>query len=257
MTTNKNLRIADIQTSDILFYDDGQKDRCYKVCAERNIDCLPALDEPRTLYSRDDALQKFRSERLGDERKLGPEVNIFDSAVLEKFRLQPLLMVYQGNDLEGVVHFSDYNKPLVRAYLYGLLHEYEKSLRALLIRNGFKNVDMIAYFSDKKARDGNPELYETKINDYFKYGSQKKLPQFEVFYVWDLIALVNHKHILKLSDKSKLRNMLMHANEFANPEDPGAENFIYDFETFENFFRWTQELQLDYKRVTNRLVFTL
>ena len=48
----------------------------------------------------------------------------------------------------------------------------------------------------------------------------------------------------------------MHANELNNMQDSGAEGFIYDFETFENFFRWCQELLLDFKRVNNRLAFT-
>ena len=257
MTIHKILRIADIQTSEILYFDEGLKERCYKFCTERNIDCLPSLDEPYTLYTRDEVLGKFRSERLTEERRLAPDVNIFDPQVLEKFRQKPLLLVYQGNDLRGVVHFTDYNQPPVRAYLYELLYEYEKALRALLTRNGFKNVDMIAYLSEKKAKERDPETYEKKVNDYFKYGSQKKLPQFEVFYLADLIALVNHKHILKLSDKTRLKNMVLQANEIVNPNDPTAENFIYDFETFENFFRWTQELLLDYKRVSNRLVFGL
>ena len=247
--------MADIQTTDILFYDEGVKDRCYKLCADRNIDCLPGLDDPRAVYMRDDVLQKFRAESLMEERRISAEANIFDPQVLEKFRRQPLLLSYQGNELSGVVHFTDYNQPQVSAHLYELFFAYEQSLRTLLIRSGFKNVDMIAYYSDKKTKVGNPEFYETKINDYFKFGSQKKLLQFEVFNLADLIALINHKRIIKLSDKTKLRNMIMHANEFVNLQEPGVENFIYDFETFENFFRWCQELFLDFKRVNNRLVF--
>ena len=248
--------MADIQTSDILFYDESAKDRCYKLCADRNIDCLPSLDDPRAVYLRDDILSKFRAESLMEDRRVSADANIFDSQVVEKFRRQPLLLVYQGNELSGVVHFTDYNQPQVSAYLYEMFFEYEKTLRALLIRSGLKNVDMVAYFSDKKAKGDHAEFYETKINDYFKFGSQKKLSQFEVFNLTDLIALTNHKRIIKLTDKTKLRSMIMHANESINIQDPGAESFIYDFETFENFFRWCQEMFLDFKRVNNRLTFT-
>ena len=256
MTTRKILRMADIQTSDILFYDEGAKDRCYKFCFDRNIDCMPSLDDPRSVYLRDDVLSKFRAEALMEDRRISADANVFDPQVVEKFRHQPLLFAYRGNELSGVVHFSDYNQPQVSAHLYELFFEYEKALRTLLIRSGLKNVDMIAYFSDKKAKGDSAEFYENKINDYFKFGSQKKLPQFEVFNLTDLIALTNHKRIIKISDKTKLRNMVMHANQFVNMQEPGAEGFIYDFETFENFFRWCQELFLDFKRVNNRLVFT-
>ena len=256
MTIKKTLRMADIQTSDILFYDDGVKDRCYKLCAERNIDCLPGLDDPRVVYMRDDVLSKFRAEALMEDRRVSADANIFDPQVIEKFRRQPLLLIYQGNEMSGVVHFSDYNQPQVSSYLYELFFEYEKALRALLIRSGLKNVDMIAYYSDQKTKSGQLGFYETRINDYFKFGSQKKLPQFEVFNLADLIALTNHKRIIKLTDKTRLRNIVMHANESINTQDPGVENFIYDFETFENFFRWCQELFQDLKRVNNRLVFT-
>jgi hypothetical protein len=256
MKTNKILRFSDIQTSEVLFYDEAVKDRCFKICTERNIDCLPVLEEPRTLYYRDEVLQKFRPENLSENGRVSADANLFDAQVLEKYRLQPLLLVYQGNELSGVAHYTDYNKPLVSATLLEILFEYEKSLRALLIRSGYKNVDMIAYFSDRKTKERTPELFERKVNEYFKYGSQKKLPQFEVFYMADLTALINHKRILKLNDKTKLRNMLVHANEFVNLDEPGTENFIYDFETFETFFRWVQELRLDMKRVANRLVFS-
>jgi hypothetical protein len=253
MTTDRVLHISDIQTSDVLYHDEGAKDRCYKVCAERNIDCLPSLDDPYALYIRDDTLQKFKPERLVEDRRVGADVDIFDPQILEKFRLNPLLLVYQGRDLAGVLHFTDYNKPVVGAFLFERLFEYENLLRLLLIRSGFKNVDMVAYLSEKKTRDADPDLYDRKINAYFKFGSQKKLPQFEVFCLVDLIGLVTQKHILKLTDKSKLRNMVMRVNEPLNPEEPGVENFIYEFETFESYFRWSQELLMDIKRVANRL----
>ena len=40
MTTRKILRMMDIQTSDILFYDEGAKDRCYNALANAT---LPSL----------------------------------------------------------------------------------------------------------------------------------------------------------------------------------------------------------------------
>src|SRR5687767_4703682 len=127
--TNNIVTFADIQISSILFYDPDLKDECYKFCVKRNIDCLPALDNPRKVYVRDDVIFDFLEEEVKDERIIDGSLNIFEPTLFEKFVTHPLLLVFSNNDLTGVVHFSDYNQPAVSIYLYEVFLSYEKALR--------------------------------------------------------------------------------------------------------------------------------
>jgi hypothetical protein len=254
----KKLSIADIQTGDFLYYDPDLKDQCYKFCAARDIDCLPALDNSRQIYVRNDELKGFETENVSEDRLVDGEIGIFDLQLLEKFRERPLLLVYGAHDLTGVVHFCDYNKPVVSLYLYELFFAYEKALRSLLIQAGKTNDDMISFFELQKAKKRKAEdikHYDEKITDYRTKGSKKKIPSFEVFYFSDLLALVNHLKIIKLSNPGELRNMVMHAGEFVHVQDPLTDDFIYNFRSFEVFFTLALQLHQDFKRVTNRLAF--
>jgi hypothetical protein len=262
MTTGKILRMADIQTSDILFYDPEFKKQCYDFCTERNIDCLPALDDSKKIYFRNEATLGFIGNTLTKDRIASSNLNIFAPEMLKRFREQHLLLVYNGDDLTGVVHFCDYNKPVVSLYLYELFFAYEKALRALLIQHKLNNEEMISYFkkkgeeNSKKKKLEDAEHYQEKIENYQERDSKKKVPPFEVFYLTDLVALINHKKIIKINNVGKLRNMVMHVNEFVNMADPRTEDQIYDFKTFQEFFGLTLQLHLDFKRVSNRLAFT-
>jgi hypothetical protein len=258
MIDRKTLTIADIQTSDLLYYDPDLKEKCYQFCKDRDIDCLPSVDDPKTVYLRDDIKRNFQPAPATKDRSVNGETSIFDPDMLERFRQQHLLMVYHGNDLTGVVHFSDYNKPVVSIYLYELFLSYEKTLRNLLIQSGKNNADMIAYFEEKKAKEQKSEVIvylSKKINDYHKEGSKRKVPPFEVFYLTDLTALINHMKIIKITDFSNLRNMVMHANEFVHRQDPTTDDFIFEFEPFEKFFKLAVKLHIDFKRVKNRIAF--
>lgn len=253
MAPGKRLIISDIQTTELLYYDPGLKEQCYKFCAQRDIDCLPALDDPQKIYMRNDAGKNFKESPVTVDRIVSGEVNIFIPAMLERFRQQPLLMVYHGENLTGVVHFCDYNKPVVSIYIYDSFLEYEKTLRSLLIKSGLNNEDMLAYFEEKMLKE--PDHYKEKIRVYRERDSKKKLQQFEVFYLSDLIALINHKKLIKLGDVGKLRNLVMHANEFVLMQDPTTDDLLYDFNTFEDFFGLVLLLHSDLKRVSNRLEF--
>jgi hypothetical protein len=260
MTFAKIITISDIQTSDLLYFDPALKDSCYKFCRDRDIDCLPALDDQQIIYLRDESTLSFRKEGITEDRKVAGFTNIFDEQMLKHFSKHPLLMVYSNMTLSGVVHFSDYNSSVVSLYLYELFLAYEKNLRALLVKHKLNNADMLAYFEMKKSKakkEKDTRFYEDKIRAYNENLSKnEKLQQFESFYLKDLIALANNRRITSLSDKVfELRNMVMHAHEFVNMEDPNTDDLIYNSETFKKFFELALILHKDYKRVSNHLAF--
>jgi len=177
---------------------------------------------------------------------------------MESFRANHLLFVYTNKELTGVVHFSDYNRPEVDDYLFGLLSAYERSLRKLLIQNGLKNQDMLAYFQavvDSSKEADEKQKYRRKIKEDEKYRTRnEKLPNFEKFYLRDLIELAEDRGIIKVGENvNDLRNMVMHAHELVNLEDVSRNDYIYDFETFEKFFKRVLDLLRDFKKVNNKI----
>ncbi len=245
----KQPTISDIQTREILFYDPAFEKESYAFCKDRNIDCLPSLDDPFAIFLRDDQKQTFREKRIDESRRISGAIPIFRSELLGRFHVQPLLLVYENDELSGVVHFADYGKPLVSLYLFELFFEYEKALRELLRRHKFKDEDIIAYFDSKG--------YGKKIKDYRNLTSKEKRPDFESFNIKDMVDFINEKELYKVGDVRELRNMIMHAHDLVNREDPDRNDYIYKYDSFEEFFNWVVTLHQDYRRLTNRLAFPI
>lgn len=258
--TNKRIILNDIQTSDLLYYDPGLENACFKFCQMRNIDCLPSLCNPLEYYRRTE--DSFCIAEVVPEMRVNCNKNIFDASLLDRFRYQHLLFVYADDELSGVVHFSDYNKPLVDTYLFSMLSAYERSLRTLLKANGLTNRHMLDYFQsviDSPATSNDRNKYKKRCRDYEKYQSEnEKLPEFEKFYVDDLIGLAKNKLGVEISEEVKdLRDDIMHAHELVYRRNPHLADYIYDFASFERFFLLVLRLLQDYKKVNNRILFSV
>ena len=261
--TQKILTFSDIRTGDVLYYDKSFKksflDRCYRFCEKREIDFLPALEKTDKMYFRDPQSETFKERYISGEMRVEADMDIFSEAVGQKFRKNPLLFVMNKGKLDGVVHFSDYNRPVVSIYLYELIVDYERKLRTVLIGAEKNNEHMLKYFEHKAAKEKDPQdknFYKDKITYYEKNKTKiSKLQEFEFFYLKELISFVNHLKLLKLGELDKLRNAVMHASDFVNMQDPKSESFIYDVKTFEAFWKSALQLHHDRKVVTNYLAF--
>jgi len=258
MTINP-ITFSDIQTSDLLYYDADIAEDCFKFCLARNIDCLPMLNNPRKYYRR--AQTSFTNEIITSKMCVEANDFIFNDGMLTKFKNNHLLFVFNGQVLTGVVHFSDYNKPEVGIYLFTLLDSYERSLRKLLAQSGYTNEDMLNYFIYKINRERKESRtkteFENKKSDYERNKSKYDLlPPFEMFYLTDLIYFTNHMKLSKVHDGVKeLRNAIMHAHTYVGKEDVNRNDYIYDFQSFKEFFSQVVILHQDYKKVNNRLAF--
>lgn len=249
----------DIQTSDLLYYDPDLNEVCFQFCQDRAIDCLPSLNNPRKFYRKTET--GFCEEEVMPERMVDSHEFIFERSLLERFRANHLLFVFVSKELTGVVHFSDYNRPAVNTYLFGLLSAYERSLRKLLVQCGLKNQDMLDYFrsvAETARKDERREIYRRKLDDYEKHRTRNdKLPVFERFYLKDLIELAGHRKIIVVNDTvNDLRNMVMHAHELVIMHDANRNDYIYDFNSFEKFFKQVETLLQDYRKVNNRVAFS-
>lgn len=149
------LNLDQIKTKDLLYYDADFSEICFRFCAERDIDCMPALNDPRKFYRRTNA--GFEEDRIEEDRMVEGGLSIFEPLLLEYFRNTPILFVFKNNRLTGVVHFSDYNRPEVDLYLFSVLSAYEKALRRLLVLHKFSDQNLLDFFminSNKAKKSG-------------------------------------------------------------------------------------------------------
>ncbi len=256
--THLHVSFSDIQTSELLYYDADICKDCLHFCNERDIDCLPALGKPFTFFRKTES--NFYEEHVTPERQAAINEFIFNPSLLERFRANPLLFVYSGHELTGVVHYSDYNRPAVGAFLYDQLSSYERSLRRLLVLHGLKNLDMLNYFKTAcekaiLAKQNSP--YQRKLREYQnRQAFNDRLPAFERFYLLDLMKLAGDRNILTVDTRvNELRNMVMHSHELVYMRDANRNDYIYDFSSFEDFFKQVTALLDDFQRVRNRVAF--
>lgn len=255
------LRIRDLQTTGLLYYDAAFSDRCWEFCEERDIDALPALDDPTVYYQR--AADGFEKAGVEPERRIGAEMKAFAPNLLALFEKHKLLFVYEGRELTGVVHFSDYNRPAVSQYLYGELLAYERALRALATAQGYTHEDIRTYYAAKVEKEGSVDKNggkahaQQKLEEYERDKDKiAQVPAFQYAYLNDLLTLLNHKLKLKLQVKvNDLRKMVMHARDFVDMADVETDDYIYTIESFARFFTAVGALHHDKRRVENRLAF--
>lgn len=110
--------IADIQTTDLFYFDDQQTQVCYSFCKRRDIDCLPVIGNPSAFSQRNDEAEGFDQYDFTGDRWTDANTFLFRPDLLKQFREQPIQFVFTHGELTGVVHFSDYNNSAVSIYLY-------------------------------------------------------------------------------------------------------------------------------------------
>jgi len=256
----KNLPcIADIQTTDLLYYDDQKIADCYSFCKGRNIDCLPVIGNPSTFFQRNKEAEEFDQNELTEDRWIHAYAFLFRPDLLERFKNQPIQFVFTHGELTGVVHFSDYNSSAVSIYLYDQIAKYERSLRQLAVLEKLENKDMRDYFEsnskEPRVKNKDRKFFEKRLNLYSsKQKEMLKVEEFQVFYLDDLIGLLEFRNVIQLDDSVvKLRDMIMHANSLIGMVDVHTDDLIYDIASFDRFFRRALALLSDSKRVHNRI----
>ena len=233
-----SLLLSDIQTTDLIYYDPDIETECLKFCDDRDIDCLPSLDDPRKYFKASEkTLKDLPLEQIADSR-----TPIFDPILIKRFITYKLLFVNTNNQLSGVVHFSDFNKPVVHSYLYNVISAYERSLRSFLRKKGLTDQQMLQVLNIKEK--------ETRIKTF---GKAKPL-SFQWCGLNDLIQFTNKEGGIKVrDDMNRLRNAVMHSHELVYKDDPDSDLYIYTVESFIEFTEFVQDLLRDFKRVSNRI----
>jgi len=225
----------DIMTTEVAYFEDFEKEEDAKrFCEDRDITYLPL--KSNNLLVREFKNGYFFETELRDNQKIVPTKKIFEKDVLELFEKNRVLFVFGNGKLEGIVHYSDYNREPVYIYLYSQILNFEKSLREILVKNGLKNEDMIEYFK-RKASEGESNFKE-KL-DYIEKSREtlKSFSEFQFFYLSDLIYLLDHHGLMKIDRRANdLRNYVMHSKDFVEHKDFRVLPSLYEFSSFKRFF---------------------
>lgn len=256
--------IADIQTTDLLYYDETFREQCLLFCNKRDIDCLPTLDHISVFYLRNNERNDFGRRSITNDRRIEASTFIFRPDLLSRFERHPLLFVFATGELRGVVHFSDYNRTIVNTFLFTQINRYERALRSLLIMNGSKDADMLDFFNhminkrgSDKDKERRKEIYGQQIdefNDPKEEALRAKVEEFQTFYLKDLIGLANWKMRLGLKNEpNDVRRAVMHSRDGVAMRDARSPDYIFDSKSFEAFFNSAQALFNDSRLVMNRL----
>ena len=129
------VRLSEIQTTDLIYYDPEFHEDCLKFCEKRDIDYLPSLVDETKFYAKSG--DTFDEKDIPPEQVVDEQTYIFDPMLLDRFCTYKLLFVSSNHQLSGVVHFSDYNRQAVHSYLFNLLSAFERTLRRLFYLNRF------------------------------------------------------------------------------------------------------------------------
>jgi hypothetical protein len=244
------IKIKDIMTKDIMFYDPVIEDDLKKYCKNRDITFFPDFDFKNLYYLKEN---EFVKQKIEQNKKFDSDMDAFDEKLLSAFKEKnSVLFVFNGNSLEGVIHFSDYNNTAVFSYLYNLISELERDLRKLLGSKGWGNNYMVNFFCMHK----NNEVYKRKYDIAKKYESKfNKVEPFQFFDLSDLIALCDSKKIIKLDNEvlKETRNTVMHSKNVVQNKDYESNPLIFNVTSFKHFLNSVIILRKASLKVRNRI----
>lgn len=209
----------------VLYYDEQQQEACAHLCRTLKIDYLPALDGLNK-YELNGNL--FTCSPIDNSQWVDIEGAIFhqDVPIIFKSQGHNVLFVRQHGVLIGVVHISDYNRPLVTETIQNWVLEFEHTLRRYLTAFGITDLD-ISKFLKKTAP------------------SDTRLHPFQTFFLTDLMRFVKqgNTHPFSLFEKEyqeirALRNGAMHGKDWVE-----NDNSVYDNVSLSDLFNRIETLK--------------
>jgi hypothetical protein len=160
------IKIKDIMTKDVTYYDPEIEDKLKTYCKEKDITYLPNLDLKKVYFLYPEA---FENKEIEESLKISPHLYVFDEVLLKRFQEgEHILFIFNQNLIVGIIHFSDYNRIEVYTYLYELIANLERDLRKLLFLNNLNNNDMLKFFETYANSD---EVYKEKFSKFKDYGN--------------------------------------------------------------------------------------
>ena len=196
---------------------------------------------------------KFHRKKIEEENKLDATENIFDDALIQKFKANThnVLFVFKGDVLTGIVHFSDYNQTQVLHAIQDDVLTFERNLRQYLFLKNFRNEDILEYFKFRAEKDEHAKrFFEGRLRQIDRRKAElNQLGEFQMFDLKDLLEFGNDaqsghlfeydkvdfqgKSVFESTLVNSLRNMAMHGK---NPVEIDEESSVYSIESLEYLF---------------------
>lgn len=243
------IKIKDIMIKDVIYYETEIEDNLKTFCKKEKITYLPSLDLKKVYFLHHEEL---KNKEIEGNLIISPDLNVFNESLLKLFQEgEHILFIFDQNLIVGIIHISDYNHVEVYTYLYELIANLERDLRKLLDLSNLNNDDILEFF--KKHADN--KHYKEKCSVFEDYGNKfNEVGPFEFFDLSDLVALCNYEKIVKIDQRViELRRKVMHSRSGIKNKDYEQNYPIYDFTSFETFFNDVIILQVEFKRIHNRV----
>jgi hypothetical protein len=229
------LTFGDIMERNVLYYDEQQQEACAHLCQTLKIDYLPALDGLNKYELKGNV---FMCSAIDSSQWVDIEGAIFHHDVPALFQSQGhnVLFVRQHGTLIGVVHISDYNRPLVTETIQNWVFEFEHTLRRYLTAMGITDLEMAKF------------LKQIPLSD-------TRLHPFQTFLLSHLMRFVREGHALPFSlskeeceEMRELRNGAMHGKDWVE-----NLNWVYDNASLSILFNRIKALESKLQDLYSRL----
>ena len=243
--------IDDIMTTGLVYFDDAIKEECAHFCEVRHIEFLPALDSNSHYYEFLKETKTFERKEIPQEMKINHDAPALCEETFEQFSKAPLLIVYKQNEIQGLIHFCDYNRNPIKMYFYERISEYEKNLRSFLVLQGLNNKDMHDFF----AKYPKNQEYERNLKEYLEKEAEIKISTpFAFFTINHLVGLINSRNLMHLPEIKELRNVTMHPiKRYITLKNYQNQNLEFNYDTFEIFKKECLQLKINNRKVENRI----
>lgn len=239
----KELKVHDIASTNLYFYDNDHKATCEKICKSLGIEVFPEISG-QNYQTFDTNNHSWSTSKISETQKIQITQSIFASDTFLKIKQTPsnILFAFDKDVFEGLLHFTDYSIQQVYNVLYQNFHEYELGIRKLLWTKGIKGEQILEYFQYKHKKD--------KLNEYFSRMAKEYHPDiskpYDSLLLSDLLNIsissylkkkLNLNQLISLEETDKkgiinLRNLVMHSKDYKGRK----ERFPYNLDDFANNF---------------------
>jgi|GEM_PF-4374444 len=248
------LTVSELMTHKILYFDPDFAEECVAYALNHQISEMPIVDDLTKCVVFEPNYKVYYQE-ITSEHKVTATEFAFSNTVLEKLIKNHVLFVYSNDNLCGVLHFSDYNKKPVYKYIFNQIFDIEGLLRKFLASFGYTHRSMLDFFKEKSKKNGKSYY----INRYLELEPTLKEDldgsTFEKFYLVELIDLVNHSKVLKLSRSiGDIRNATVHVRDFiGSTATQDLSHFFRSKEEFASLFNEVSSILLLKRKLRNIL----
>lgn len=230
--------ISDLMQSHIFYYHPSFNEGCLRFCRSLNVKALPEIRGHDQYVLKEDV---FVRQPILPNQRLDWDARVFSTKALNIFEKNhdTIVYVYEGEQLCGIVHICDYNRPIIGQYFQQLISIYEQGLRHFLTHRGLTNQDLLHTL----RKDRREEM--------------DRLGAFQCFYLSDLLKLIKHKNLAgcelfidTMGHMIGLRNTAMHSKDIVPKSGSQADSaIVYDFKGLQRMTHWVGELKMCISKV--------